>query len=186
MTYTINEHLSNLSIADDDIFLLFKIPNNNIDNLATITNWLRRNPATCFRYVDGRLKNTSSRLSHLKNLYPNVKFITTVNDPRLRLLQSYKHYKQKSVSLKQFVQLVASDTAICSNILDNYPPDNSIIFLRNEYIASDFAKFSKSSDVVFTLTKPMDYKKLFDAESNDLIRSIYQKDLSFFYPEMLN
>ena len=189
MTYTINEHLSSLSIADDDIFMLFGITNNDVDNLAAIIYWFRKNPSTCFRYLEGRVKNTVSGLSHLKNLYQNVRFITTVNNPWVRLFQvfsDYTRYERKFTNLKQLVQLVASDITICPNILDDYPLDNSIIFLRNEYIENDFTQFSKSSDAVFTVTNTMDYRRLFDKESNDLIRSIYQKDLSFFYPEMLN
>lgn len=189
MTYTINEHLSSLSIADNDIFMLFGIPNNNVANLAAIIYWFRKNPATCFRYLEGRVKNTVSGLSHLKNLYPNVRFITAINDPWLRLFQIYTdsvRHKRKFTDLKQLVRSVALDPTLCPNILDNYPLDDSIIFLRNEYIETDFIKFSKSSEAVFTLPKPIDYRRMFDKESSYLIRSIYQKDLSFFYPELLS
>jgi hypothetical protein len=169
--------------------MLFGIPNNNIDHLKTISYWFKGNPSTCFRMVEGRLKNTISGLSQLKITYPNVRFITTINNPWYRLFQIYTDFprnERKFANLKQFVQLVVSDPTLCPNILDVYPLDNSIIILRNEYIETDFTKFTESSDAVFTLTNPVDYRKLFDKQSNDLIRSIYQKDLNFFYPELLN
>jgi hypothetical protein len=189
MTYTINEHLASSSIADDDIFMLFGLPNNKFDHLKAIGYWFKKNPKTCFRYLEGRLKNTITGLSQLKTVYPNVRFITTINDPWQQLFYVYKKYlnhTKKFITLKQFVQLVASDMSLCPSILDDYPLDNSIIILRNEYIETDFAKFSKSSDASFTLTDPVDYKKLFDEESNNLICSIYKNDISFFYPELLN
>jgi hypothetical protein len=167
--------------------MLFGIPNNNIDHLKTISYWFKGNPSTCFRIVEGRLKHTISGLSQLKITYPNVRFITTINNPWYRLFQIYKNYlnhKKQFTDLNQFVQLVASDPTLCPNILDDYPLGNSIIILRNEYIETDFTKFTESSDAVFTLTKPADYRKLFNKDSNDLIRLIYQKDLSFFYPEL--
>jgi hypothetical protein len=72
------------------------------------------------------------------------------------------------------------------NILDNYPLDNSIIILRNEYINDDFAKFSKSSNATFLDIEPIDYRNFFDSESNNIIQSIFQKDIKFFYPELLS
>jgi hypothetical protein len=169
--------------------MLLGIPNNKNDHLKTISYWLKRNPATCFRYVEGRLKHTIIGLSQLKIAYPNVRFITTINDPWHQLFHIYKNYinlTKKFINLKQFVQLVALDPTLCPSILDDYPLDDSIIILRNEYIETDFAKFSKSSNAGFTLTSPVDYRKLFDEESNNLICSIYQNDISFFYPELLN
>jgi len=189
MTYTINEHLSSSSIAADEIFMLFGISNNKIDHLKTISYWFKKNPSTCFRIVEGRLKHTISGLSRLKTVYPNVRFITTIDNPWQRLFQIYRNYlnhTKKFIDLNEFVQLVASDLTLCPNILDDYPLDDSIIILRNEHIETDFTNFTKSSDAVFTLTNPVDYRKLFNKDTNDCIRSIYQKDLSFFYPKLLS
>lgn len=189
MTYTINEHLTNSSIAEDDIFMVFGIPNNKIDNLQLIGRWFKRNPETHFKYIRGSLKNTSSKLNLqlLKTLYPKVRFITAIDNPWCRIYHIHHvHPVFNKISLKNFVKLISSLPSYCVNLLDLYPPDKSIIFLRNEYIETDFIKFSKSSNAVFTLPETINYRRLFDKESNDLIRLIYQKDLSFFYPELLS
>ena len=191
MTYTINEHLINSSIADEDIFMVFGIPNNRIDNLHLIGRWFTRNPQTHFRYIQGRLKDKVSKLKLelLKTLYPNVRFITTIDNPWCRLYQTYSSYfttKKTSVSLTNFIKMVPHVPHLNVNILDNYPLDNSIIILRNEYINDDFAKFSKSSNATFLDIEPIDYRNFFDSESNNIIQSIFQKDIKFFYPELLS
>lgn len=185
MTYTINEHLTNSSIAEDDIFMAVSISNNRVDNLQLIGRWFTRNPETHFKYIRGRLRDKSSKLNLnlLKTLYPNVRFITTIDNPWRRL---YQTYNKKFVSSKNFVKIIPLILQLNLNILDNYPPDRSIIFLRNEYIASDFSIFSKSSNVLFSDPDPVDYRQFFDAESNNIICSIFQKDIEFFYPELLS
>lgn len=190
MTYTINEHLTNLSIAEDDIFMLFGIPNNKIDNLQLIGRWFVRNPATNFKFLQGQLTDERSKLNLelLKTLYPNVRFITTIDNPWCRLYQTYDSYsetKKKILSLTNFVKMVTLIPKLNVNILDNYPLDNSIIILRNEYIKDDFARFSKSSTAVFLDTGNVDYRNFFDSESNCIIRSIFRRDIEFFYPELL-
>lgn len=191
MTYTINEHLINSSIADEDIFMVFGIPNNRIDNLHLIGRWFTRNPQTHFRYIQGRLKDKVSKLNLelLKTLYPNVRFITTIDNPWCRLYQTYNSHsttKKTSNSLKNFIKILPHIPNLSVNILDNYPPDDSIIILRNEYINDDFVKFSKSSNATFLDTEPIDYRNFFDPESNSIIQSIFQKDIKFFYPELLS
>jgi hypothetical protein len=187
MTYTINEHLINSSIADKDMFMVFSVPNNRIDNLHLIGRWFTRNPQTHFRYIQGRLKDKISKLNSelLKTLYPNVRFITTIDNPWCRLYHYYT-IKKKSVSLTNFIKILPHIPNLSINILDNYPPDDSIIILRNEYINDDFAKFSKSSNATFLDTEPIDYRNFFDPESNNIIQSIFQKDIKFFYPELLS
>jgi hypothetical protein len=146
MTYTINEHLTNLKIADEDIFMVFNIPNCDFNNLKFIGRWIRSNPSTCFRYVLGKLKdNKKLNLDKLKTIYPNIKFITLINDPWYRVYQAHAEYqkKYKVTTLNIFVKMLSAFPGMCPNILTSFPADNSIIFLRNEHIDHDFANFSK-------------------------------------------
>lgn len=189
MTHTINEHLTNLLIAEEDIFMVVGISNNRVDNLQSIGRWFTRNPETHFKYIRGRLTDKKSKLNLklLKTLYPNIRFVTTIDNPWCRLYQIYNNYpatKKKFLSLTNFVKLVQLIPHLCANILDNYPLDNSIIILRNEHIKYDFAKFSKSSTAEFLETENVDYRNFFDSESNDIICSIFRKDIEFFYPDL--
>jgi hypothetical protein len=168
------------------MFMVFSVPNNRIDNLHLIGRWFTRNPQTHFRYIQGRLKDKVSKLNLelLKTLYPNVRFITTIDNPWCRLYQTYATTKKTSSGLKNFIKILPHIPHLSVNILDNYPLDDSIIILRNEYINDDFTKFSKSSNVTFLDTETIDYRNFFDSESNNIIQSIFQKDIKFFYPEL--
>lgn len=188
MTYTQTEHLNNFPIIDEDIFMLFEIYNNRFNNLKNIGRWFKMNPSTCFRYIHGQLKDNRHNLNldRLKLLYPNVRFITTIDNPWYHLYNIYiTHPTFSKMLLANFIKIASVHYQYRRNLLDFYPPDKSIIFLRNEYIASDFSIFSKSSNILFQDPDPVDYRTFFDDKSNDIICSIFQKDIEFFYPELL-
>lgn len=188
MTYTINEHLTNLKIADEDIFMMFGISNCDFDNLKFIGRWFKSSPSTCFRYVLGRLHNEKKlHLDKLKTLYPNVRFVTLINNPWYRVYRAHSVYQKKHqvITLNIFVKLLSTFPGMCPNILTSFPADNSIIFLRNEHIDHDFTNFSKSSNnPIFLKSDSLDYQQFFDEDSNDKILSLFQKDIEFFYPEL--
>lgn len=190
MTYTHREHLNNFPITDDNTYLLVNISSNTaLTNSKCIGRWFKSNLSTRFRYIINKLqdKRTNLNLGQLKMLYPNVRFIGTIDNPWHHLYSIYNtHPTFRKMSLAYFIKIASVHPLYRCNLLDLYPPDDSIIFLRNEYIANDFSIFSKSSNVLFPDPDPVDYRRLFDSESNDIICSIYQKDIEFFYPELLS
>lgn len=190
MTYTLNEHLNNFPIADDKIYLLVNISASTaLANSKCIGRWFKSNLSTRFRYFTNKLqdKRNNLTLGQLKTLYPNVTFIGTIDNPWYHLYHIHNtHSTFSKMSLVRFIKIISVYSPYCQNLLDLYPPDDSIIFLRNEYIADDFSIFSKSSNILFPNPDPVDYRKFFDTQSNDIICSIFQKDIEFFYPELLS
>lgn len=190
MTYTLNEHLNSFPIADDKIYLLVNISASDaLANSKCIGRWFKSNLSTRFRYLINKLqdKRNELNLGQLKTLYPNVTFIGIIDNPWHHLYHIHNtHPTFSKMSLTHFIKLVSVRPRYRCNLLDLYPPDSSIIFLRNEYIANDFSIFSKSSNVLFPDQDIVDYRKFFDAESNNIICSIFQKDIEFFYPELLS
>lgn len=182
--------MTNSLISDEDIFTLFGTPDNSTDHLQSIGRWFTRNPQTHFRYIQVQLKDQRSKLNLdlLKTLYPKVRFVTTVDNPWCRLYHMHNiHPKFSKMALEHFVKFISLWPAYCRNLIDLYPPDKSIIFLRNEYIDNDFSKFSNLSNVdIFSETDLIDYRTFFDSESDNIVLRIFQKDIEFFYPELLD
>jgi hypothetical protein len=165
------------------------IPGNN-DYSKIVDQWMRNDANTRFQYVlDREFLGKTYNLSLIKTLYPGVKVLTIVVNPWTRFyrdflslkvnsdlnLHTHMIYKSKNSKIKK-----TQYDLIFSNSLEH----NLDFFFRSEHIEKDFQNFKSSLDnesnpIQFNKVA-LDHKNLFNAQSQEIIREIYQKDFEYF------
>jgi hypothetical protein len=172
-----------------NFYHLLSIPENN-DYSRLIDEWFRNNSTTRFQYVlDREFLGKSYNLSTIKNLYPTIKVLTIVINPWTRFYRLFKSVKT-SFEINAFIYLIHKnkDSNLRKTQFDlmfsNGECEILDFYLRSEFIESDFETFKNSINSddypINFKTFNFNHKHLFNKQSQDIIREMYQKDFEYF------
>lgn len=189
------EHTHNLnSINENSIFLIYSMPYSGF-YIKDIVDCFKSNPETKYRIIkDTLVTNNFIDLITAKRFYPTVKIIATVSNPWTRIFRYYLNsLKIKKISLDEFVASIKDTPEYCKNQTDyifNDNPQGADFILRNEFIDTDFLKFSQLWKCPMVLEKSQEFryqhKEQFSNESNKIIENIFSRDIENFYSELFS